>query len=351
MNKKFSNFMGLLVVMVIVCTLVALAAVPARAAAIISLSKSSGIVGTSVTVKASGFGGDAVLITKFDGVAMVTAPSTVITSTAGAVTFYVLTPQVSEGLHTISVTDGVNTATAPYTIQPKVVITSPASKGGPMGTNVTVAGTGFSGIGVTADVTIGGVSLASGVLVDSTGSFTATGTVSSMAPGNQVISATDNAGNVAVESDIFTVIPTMILFPSSGLPGAAVTLTGNGWPASSSVTVTLEGGSPVSFSADGNGLINSTYTIPVSAIAGVKIITGTSGAITATTTLTVLPAPTPPPKNKWIYIGGPTAGFVLFACASAIVIQLIRRRHLEKQRIERQKAEIIDMIDTELKGK
>jgi hypothetical protein len=57
---------------------------------------------------------------------------------------------------------------------------------------------------------------------------------------------------------------------------------------SSSVTITFAGGSAVSVPTDSNGLINSAYVIPVAATAGVKTVTGTSGAVTATTTFTVI---------------------------------------------------------------
>ena len=288
--KIKTNIVKLLAVLAILGSLVAIAAVPASAAAGITLSTGSGAVGASVTVNASGFPASTVLTAKFDGVAMTTAPSTVTTDIAGAVNFAVLIPiaTASPPAHTISVTDGVNTATASFNILQKVVITSPTSKLGPVGTSVTVSGTGFSGAGVTADVTIGGKALVSGLPVDNTGSFTGTGTVPQMGSGAATVSASDGAGNVADVTETFTVTPTMALAPNSGLPGAEVVLTGNGWPVSSSVTITFAGGSAVSVPTDSNGLINSAYVIPVAATAGVKTVTGTSGAVTATTTFTVI---------------------------------------------------------------
>ena len=284
-----TNIVKLLAVLAILGSMVAIAAVPASAvAASVTPNTGSGAVGASFSMTASNFAGTSILTAKFDGAAMTTAPTTVTTDAAGTVTFAVLIPTATAGAHTILVSDGVNTATATYTVLQKVVITSPTSKKGSVGTSVTVSGTGFSGDGVTADVTIGGKPLVSGVPVDNTGSFTGTGTVPQMGSGAATVSASDGAGNVADVTDTFTVTPTMTLTPNSGLPGATVTLTGNGWPVSDHVTVTFAGASGVTVDTDSNGLINTSYVIPVAATAGVKTVTGTSGAVTATTTFTVI---------------------------------------------------------------
>jgi IPT/TIG domain len=320
--KIKTNIVKLLAVLAILGSLVAIAAVPASAASGIVLNPTSGTVGASVTVNATGFAPSTILTARFDGAPMTTAPSTVTADTTGAVTFAVLIPTATGGTHTISVTDGVNTATASFTVLQKVVITSPASKSGPVGTSVAVSGSGFSGAGVTADVTIGGKALVSGVPVDNTGSFTGTGTVPQMGSGAATVSASDGAGNVADVTDTFTVTPKMTLTPASGLPGDEVMLTGNGWPVSSSVTVTFAGGSAVAVPTDSNGLINAAYTIPTAATAGVKTVTGTSGAVTATTTFTVVGrqltlTPATGPKGTSVLVTGSnmTSGGTIAAAA------------------------------------
>jgi hypothetical protein len=299
--KIKTNFVKLLAVLAILGSMVAIAAVPASAAAGIGLTPHEGPVGTSVTIQATGFAPTTVVIAKFDGAVMTTAPATVTTDAAGAATFAVLIPTATNGLHLITVTDGVNTAPSPatpnFTVVGKVVITSPASKSGPVGTSVTVSGTGFSGAGVTADVTIGGVALVSGLPVDSNGSFTGTGTVPSLTAGAQPVQASDGAGNVAAAPfDTFTVTPTLALTPNSGLPGDEVTLTGSGWKCSlgscaapaAKIHITFAGGSGVDVDADANGLINTAYVIPAAATAGVKSVVGTQGTTTASTTFTVV---------------------------------------------------------------
>ncbi len=292
--KIKTNIVKLLAVLAILGSLVAIAAVPAGAVATpsMALSAGNGTVGSSITISATSFPVSTILVAKFDGAAMTTSPTTVTTdSVTGAATFAVLIPTATAGLHLITVTDGVNIApsstTPNFKILQLVAITSPTTKSGPVGTSVTVTGTGFSGAGVTADVTMGGVPLVSGVVVDSNGSFTGTGTVPSLTSGVQTVSASDGAGNVADYFDYFTVTPTLALSPGSGLPGAVVTLTGSGW-APGSVTISFAGGSPVTVTAISSGAINDTsYQIPSSATAGVKTVAGTQGTTTASTTFTV----------------------------------------------------------------
>jgi len=325
--KIKTNIVKLLAVLAILGSLVAIAAVPASAvAASITLNGAatgSGPVGASVTVVASNFPASTVLVAKFDGATMTTSPTTITTDTSGnPITFAILIPTATAGLHLITVTDGVNvapsTTTPNFTVQPKVVVTSPATKKGAVGTSVTVAGTGFSGAGVTADVGLIDTSvtpnvtkpLVSGVVVDSNGSFTATGTVPTFTAGAKTVSASDGAGNTAGFTDLFTVTPTLAINPTSGLPGAAVALNGFGWAASPAITVTFAGGSAVTVTPDANGVLNNVaYTIPTSATPGVKTVLGTQGTTTATTTFTVTArvltlTPSSGPGGTKVLLGG-----------------------------------------------
>ncbi len=288
--NKFGNIVKLLVALAMVCSLVAIVAAPASAAdASISIAPGSGPVGASVTVQAGDFAANSILTARFDGALVTTAPTTVQTDDNGNVTFAILIPAASAGEHEILVTDGVNTDTDTFTVVPKVRITSPATKRGPVGTTVTVAGTGFSGAGVTADVTIGGSPLASGVPVDNTGSFTATGVVPSLASGDKTVTATDGAGNVGNVTDTFTVTPTLTLSPTSGLAGSWVTVSGTGWT-QGNVTLTFAGASWETVEAEDTGVIEAvSKQIPTGATAGTKTVVGTdTGSLTASTTFTVV---------------------------------------------------------------
>jgi len=318
-----TNIVKLLAVLAILGSLVAIAAVPASAAASIGLSPTTGPVGQGVTVTADDFLPNAILTVKIDGAILATNPASVTTQKTtdpnpGDATFGITIPTTTAGIHQIEVSDGTTPKTANFTVTQKVVITSPTTKKGPVGTAITVAGTGFSGAGVSADVTVGGAMLAS-VSVDNTGSFTASGVIPTLPSGAKPVSATDGDGNIADVLDSFTVTPTLTITPTSGLSGSKVTVSGSGWTAGA-VSLTFAGaGNPwkdqngVAYvlTADGNGLIAAPNTVvPVNATAGTKSVTATDiGANTGTATFTVIArpltlTPTSGPRGTKVLITG-----------------------------------------------
>jgi len=294
MRKRYPSILGVLVA---VCMLVALTAVPAVAQTA-GLSPFQGPVGTSVTVTATGFAPGSILTATFDGAAVTTAPAVVTTGTvanppAGAATFALLVPTATAGIHVVRVSDGVNSDTAFFTVQPKVVVTSPPTKTGPVGTSATVTGTGFAA-GFTVNVTVGGLPFAS-VVSDSAGGFTATGTIpTGLAAGGRTVTAADLAGNNAnLNTDTFTVTPSLAVSPASGLAGSLVTVTGSGWT-DGNVVLTLAGApwtTVVAGPPNATGVINTPGVATlVTAVPGVSQIVGTDTAVnTATTTFTVDP--------------------------------------------------------------
>jgi hypothetical protein len=279
-------FVGICIVLVMVCSLVAIVAAPAIAATVIMCNPQQGPVGTSVQIAATGFAPSAILTARFDGAVVTTAPTTVTTNTFGDAAFAIAIPVATAGAHTISVTDGVNTAATIFTVLQKVTV-SPAE--GPVGTTITVNGTGFSGAGVTANVTIGGMTFVSSVPVDDTGSFTATGVVPSLPSGNKVVSATDGAGNVADVTATFKVTPTLILTPDTGMAGSLITVSGSNW-APGSVSMTLAGYSWLVIAAEPDGTIWApNCQIPVQVTPGIVAVAGVDGSgNTALTTFTVV---------------------------------------------------------------
>jgi len=253
-----TNIVKLLAVLVILGSLVAIAAVPASAAVGYTIPTPTGSVGSSVTIQATGFTEDQILTAKFDGVPMGTSPATVTVPATGNINFTVIVPVTTAGAHKIEVfSDGQTISVTPptFTVTAKVVVTSPTTKQGSVGSEVKVAGTGFSGASVSATVTIGGQPVGGPVSVDSTGSFTATGTVPAVGAGSKTVTASDGAGNVAATTDLFSVTPTLAVNPASGLGGSKVTLSGSGWTVSSTVTVKLTGQAWTTVATDASGNI------------------------------------------------------------------------------------------------
>lgn len=294
-----TNIVKLLAVLAILGSLVAIAAVPAGAAGGFTLNTPSGPVGGAVTISATNYPLNSVLTAKFDGVPVTTSPATVtVAANPGTTIFTITVPTTTAGVHVVTVLqDGINPLTQNFTVQPSVMVTSPTTKQGPVGSSVTVAGTGFSGASVSATVTIGGQTIGV-VTVDSTGSFTLTGTVPSVAAGAQAVSASDGAGNVVpgANQDTFGVTPTLAVSPISGLAGSKVTISGTGWTANQVNTIVLkltgQAWNTASTDQYGNILPSTQATITASSPLGANQITGYDTHYptvpAATTTFTVV---------------------------------------------------------------
>jgi hypothetical protein len=273
MRKKYPSIVRVLVVLAMVVTLTGVLAVAPVLAQAAPLTPNEGPVGQSVTVTATGFAGESILSAKFDGAAMTTAPAVVETSVGGAATFAVLIPTATAGAHFVTISDGVNSVNVPFTIIPKVRI-SPIK--GPVGTAVTVTGSGFAA-GYTVSVKIGGTSLGS-ALSDSTGAVTVTGAVPTLDAGAQDVTGQDLAGystSVATKAT-FTVTPTLILTPVTGLGGSYASVSGSGFEAGDTVSMFFAGvpwldpaSAPYTFAADVDGKIGpANLVVPAAAGAG-----------------------------------------------------------------------------------
>ncbi|MGB2583920.1 MAG: IPT/TIG domain-containing protein, partial [Dehalococcoidia bacterium] len=297
MRKKYPSIIRVLVVLAMVVTLTGVLAIAPVLAQVATLTPDEGPVGQSVTVAATGFAGESILSAKFDGVAMTTAPTVVETTVGGDRTFAVKIPTATAGVHVVTISDGVNSVNELFTIIPKVKI-SPTK--GPVGTAVTVTGSGFSA-GYTVKAYIGGKPLGS-ALSDSTGAVTVTGTVPTLAAGAQDVTGKDLAGyeTSAATKATFTVTPTLILNPVTGLGGSYATVSGSGFEAGDTVSMSFAGvpwvdptATAYTFTANVDGKIGPTkLVIPAAAAAGtteVKAEDESANKATANFTVTSRP--------------------------------------------------------------
>ncbi|MCJ7558019.1 MAG: IPT/TIG domain-containing protein, partial [Gammaproteobacteria bacterium] len=260
-------------VLAMVVTLTGVLAIAPVLAQVATLTPDDGPVGQSVTVAATGFAGESILSAKFDGVAVTTAPPVIETTVAGAATFAMLIPTATAGIHVVTISDGVNSVNELFTIIPKVSI---SPKKGPVGTAVTVTGSGFAA-GYTVKAYIGGKALGS-ALSDSTGAVTVEGAVPTLDAGAQDVTGEDLAGygtNAATKAT-FTVTPTLTLGPVTGLGGSYVSVSGSGFEAGDTVSMQFAGvpwlsptAAAYTFTADVEGKIGPTnLVVPASAGAG-----------------------------------------------------------------------------------
>ena len=200
---------------------------------------------------------------------------------------------------------------ASFTVTPALVLT-PSS--GPVNTSVTATGTGFGG-GTSITVTWPGGAKLCTATASGLGAWSCSFSVPTPAIGGaETVTATGTGGNTATA--VFTVTPTLSITPVSAPVGATVTVSGNGYPASSSVSVTWTPSSgPTTVctpTTTAQGILSCTYVIPQTAGQ-----TYTVSASTATASLTVTPSVYGTPSS------GPVGTSVVFSGTGFLASQNI----------------------------
>jgi hypothetical protein len=242
---------------------------------ITSFAPPSGSVGTEVTVQGSGFTG--VTAVAFNGTAAssFTADSDVaLRATVAAAT--------SSGQITVTSPGGTATSASSFTVLLPPSITSFAPTSGPIGTEVTVQGSGFTG--VTA-VSFNGTA-ASSFTVESDVALRATVAAGT---GSGPISIT-SPGGTATSASSFTVLlpPSISSFaPTSGTVGTEVTVQGSGFTGVTAVSFNGTGAS--SFTVDSDVALRAT--VAAATTTGTIAVTGPGGTATSASSFTVLLPP------------------------------------------------------------
>ena len=239
-------------------------------ASISSFSPSSGIVGSSVIITGTGFFG--VTNVRVNGVNMASFTVDSPTQITG-----VLPTAATSGLLSVTTAAGTANSASNYSIVPS--ITSLGTTSGPVGTSVTINGSGF---GLATSITFNGVSATFSASASPYTSITATvpngattGLVSVTTPGGTGTSATN-----------FTVTPTVSSFsPTSGAEGALITINGQAFTGVTGVTFN---GTSATFTFVSNTQV--TATVPVGATTGTIALTTPSGTGTSGSSFSVLPS-------------------------------------------------------------
>ncbi|WP_123740344.1 hypothetical protein [Salana multivorans] len=260
----------------------------------------SGLASPGVTVAGSGYPGNTSVTVSLDG----TTAGTVTTNASGAFTYTLTRAGVAAGAHTVRATDGTNEAQATLTVtedpvvyDPEVSVT-PASVtvSGLASPGVTVAGSGYpanTSVTVSLDGTTAGTAT-----TNASGAFTYTLTSPGVAPGAHTVRATDGtneaSATLTVTEDPVVYDPEVTLTPSSvtvsGLASPGVTVAGSGYPANTSVTVSLDGTTAGTATTNASGAFTYTLTSPGVA-PGAHTVRATDGTNEASATLTVTEDP------------------------------------------------------------
>ena len=232
------------------------------APSISSLAPNAGAIGSSITISGANFNTQgAGSQVKFAGTA-----ATIINWTTSSITVNVPAGAISGN---VVVTDagGVQTSGVPFTVTPAPSITGLSPNSGTIGSSVTIAGSNFNAQGAGSAVTFGGIP-ATSITSWTSNSITVnvpTGAIS----GNVVVT---DAGGVTSNGVNFTVVvtPTITsLTPSSGEPGASVSIAGSNF--TSSVGTVTFNGLPASTTSWTN--TNVTAVVPNGATSGNVVVT------------------------------------------------------------------------------
>ncbi|MFC1968371.1 IPT/TIG domain-containing protein [Chloroflexota bacterium] len=248
----------------------------------VSLSLTSGPVGSTVAITGNGFASNSRITVTYDGAPVTTIPSAPLSDAKGSFSFAFTVPDSTRGGHAVRASDAaLSGATATFTVKPDISLSATT---GAVGTTVTITGTRFtasSSITITYDGTQVGTSACNTV-----GGFTAAFTIPASVSGVHNIRASDSAGGWAESS--FTVTPVITVPPTSVTVGPGVSAAGAGFPAGSSISITYDGSQVATSAADSLGSFAATFTVPPS-VKGEHTVGASSGTDKTEATITVVP--------------------------------------------------------------
>ena len=252
-----------------------------------SLSPTSGAVGSSVTVTATGMLGSHSVTATFGGAAVTLSPST--TSSSGGLSATFTVPASASGAQMVTLTDGTNSPSpATFTVTSAFSL-SPTS--GAVGSSVTVTGSGFAASSIIT-IQFDGVTQTTSpatVTTDTLGSFSGvTFTVPSSTVGSHTVSATDvssNSASAAFVVNVGSATNFVVSSSTSQVAGTAFSVTVTAKDANNN-TVTGYVGTVAITSSDSKAILPANYVFQASDAGihsfNVTLKTAGSQSITAT---------------------------------------------------------------------
>ncbi len=256
------------------------------------ISGAVGKAGSQVTVKGGGFQALAEVDILFDGEKVTTVPATQY-GTINNTNFTV--PEAAFGTHTISAVDRIGTTvfgTTPdleFTVNESDFAIDPVT--GAVGEPITATGTGFAA-NQTVTITLDGQAITTDPAVVTTnnkGSFSAIFTIPTIGRGAHEIKAKDADGHEKTAT--LTVGEKMAISPLTGFVDDQVTISGNGFGANKTVTITIDDKTlttdPATVTTNASGAFSATFVVPDAVKGAHTIKAGDDIGSSATATFTV----------------------------------------------------------------
>jgi hypothetical protein len=245
----------------------------------VMLDDDTGYVGDTVSVDGSGFLASATVTIYFDDDNV----GTKLTNSYGTFDNFVLTvPACTEGLHDINARDTSPgyTPDVTYDVSPKITI-NPIS--GAVDDIITISGNGFDGSS-TVTITFDGTTVTTAT-TNSSGTFAATTfVVPETSRGTHTVRGQDSGANYATAT--FSVAQNITINPATGPSSTVVTVTGNGFGASKTITIKYNAvavtTTPPSVTTNSLGYFTATFSVPVG-VAGTYEVSVSDGTNLATT--------------------------------------------------------------------
>ncbi len=254
----------------------------------LTVSPTSGPVGATVTLSGSGFtvgGSYTYCFASSTPVCPSGSPTFLATGGGDVPSGTTLTvPSTPAGTYDVNVSSGsVFVTEASFLVSPSLVLT-PTS--GPAGITITATGTGFGASGAYSFMWNSSLTLCTGTS-ESDGDLGCSGDVPSVPAGDYATSLTQGSFVVTAE---FTVVATAEVTPGSGAVGAFAAVSGTGFPASQSFSVSWNSSAEFCggiVAVDGNW--GCSAPVPVSA-AGTYSLSASSGSQLEGVEFTVVPS-------------------------------------------------------------
>ena len=245
-----------------------------------TLSPTSGNVGTIVTVSGTGFNASRPIRISYDGANTATIPSTITTSSVGSFSAKFTIPAGPARTVQVSASDSTGSTISTFKLTANMGLT-PAT--GKVGTAVTIDGSGFNA-NRQVTLTFDNMEIRQ-ISTDAFGSFSTVFDIPPATGGQHMVTANDGVRTV---STTFTVASNLVVTPNSGKVGTQVNVSGSGFRNSQTVYIYFDKSIVATTQSTTSGSFSTAISLAAST-GGTHTISVNDGVFTLTSNLIIQP--------------------------------------------------------------